>query len=376
MHRLASLSIAITAIMGVACDSAPSPENKGAGGAPVPTSGAFVQTGGAPLQTGGNLVTAAGGTTLATGGNPVTTGGSMMATGGAQSGGTSTGGIAVATGGTTVSTGGARTGGTPTMTGGLRTGGTVITTGGAVVATGGVSSSGVSCTTALPAHTSSTTTSSTISVSGVKDYAMQRFCADPKTLGPGDQSESQKPVFLLAKGATLKNVIIGGVGCSAADGVHCESGSCTLENVWIGDVGEDAITFKGSDASQVMTITGGGAWSASDKVIQHNGPGTIKITGFYFNSVGKGYRSCGNCSENGFARHVELTNVAIAGKKAAIAGINSNYGDTATFKQVNLCGTGSSVCDRYQGVTTGEPSKIGSGADGKNCIYSAADITN
>lgn len=50
--------------------------------------------------------------------------------------------------------------------------------------------------------------------------------------GSGDltgdgQEEGQDPIFRLAAGATLKNVVIGAPG---ADGIHCE-GNCTLQNV-------------------------------------------------------------------------------------------------------------------------------------------------
>jgi hypothetical protein len=230
----------------------------------------------------------------------------------------------------------------------------------------------------MPAYNGSQTVSATITVTGVKDYNFQRICADPSKLGAGDQSEDQKPVFMLAKGATLRNVIVGGSGCSAADGVHCESGSCTLENVWIGDVGEDAITFKGSDTSQVMTITGGGAFEASDKVIQHNGPGTIKINGFTVKNAGKLYRSCGNCDNNGFARHVEMNNIFASGVKV-LAGINANYGDTAKLTNINRCGTVNTVCQTFTGNNSGaEPTSQASygpsGGDGKSCIFGSADI--
>ena len=268
-------------------------------------------------------------------------------------------------GGTFAGTGGAGTGGSSAKSG----------TGGATTGTGGsTSTTALSCTTALPTATSSITVTATVNVSGTKDYAMQRVCADPNALGPGDQTESQKPVFLLAANAVLKNVIIGGSGCSAADGVHCESGSCTLENVWFGDVGEDAVTFKGSNTSQVMTITGGGAYSASDKVIQHNGPGTIKISNFYVSNAGKLYRSCGNCGTQ-YARHVVMDHVTASAVKWLV-GINSNYGDTATLTNITMCG-GGTVCERYTGNNTGaEPPSIGSGPDGTNCIYTTADITN
>jgi pectate lyase len=206
---------------------------------------------------------------------------------------------------------------------------------------------------------------------------MQRFCADPSTLGDGDQSENQKPIFLLAKGAVLKNVIVGGSGCSAADGIHCESGSCTLENVWIGDVGEDAITFKGSDSSQVMTITGGGAFEASDKVIQHNGPGTIKVDGFFVKNAGKLYRSCGNCSTQ-YERHIELSNIFASGVSSVLVGVNKNYGDTAKINSLTECGTVKAVCETFTGNDNGdEPTaleKYTTSGDGTACIFTSANI--
>jgi len=33
------------------------------------------------------------------------------------------------------------------------------------------------------------------------------------------------------------------------------------------------------------------------------------------------------------------------------------------------------VCEKYKGVTSGEPSKIGSGADSTNCLYKTSDVT-
>lgn len=94
------------------------------------------------------------------------------------------------------------------------------------------------------------TVKSTVKISGSKDYGMKKII--PEGLGGGGGSESQKAVFELANGATLSNVIIGAPG---ADGVHC-LGTCTLRNVWWADVGEDAATFKGTSASQTMTIDG------------------------------------------------------------------------------------------------------------------------
>ncbi|WP_033368065.1 pectate lyase, partial [Dactylosporangium aurantiacum] len=108
-------------------------------------------------------------------------------------------------------------------------------------------------------------------VSGTLDGGMKRYCC----IGDGGQGESQDPVFELANGATIKNVII---GAPAGDGIHC-LGTCTIQNVWWEDVGEDAATFLGTSGGTSYVI-GGGARSASDKVFQHNGNGTVNISGF------------------------------------------------------------------------------------------------
>jgi pectate lyase len=338
---------------------------QGGGGGAIGTGGS-VSTGGA-IGSGGS-VSAGGTSSSGAGGRTGGAAGGTTATGGTVSTGGRTG-----TGGTTTAGGNASTGGR-TGAGGATASGGAIAKGGTTGTGGSTSAGGPSCSTTLPAATSKVTVSSTVSISGSKDYGMQQVCADPNALGPGDQTENQKPVFLLAANAVLKNVIIGGSGCSAADGVHCESGSCTLENVWFGDVGEDAVTFKGSSTSQVMTITGGGAFSASDKVIQHNGPGTIKISGFYVSDAGKLYRSCGNCGTQ-YARHVVLDYVTAKSVKWLV-GINTNYNDTATLTHITLCGSGTTVCEKYTGNNTGaEPPAIGSGPDGTNCIYTNSDIT-
>ncbi len=51
-----------------------------------------------------------------------------------------------------------------------------------------------------------------------------------------------------------------------------------LHIVWFEDVCEDAITIKQS--SGTSTIRGGGALHAEDKVVQHNGGGTVVIDSF------------------------------------------------------------------------------------------------
>lgn len=189
-------------------------------------------------------------------------------------------------------------------------------------------------------------------------------------LGSGGQAEGQDPLFLVKAGGSLKNVIL---GAPAADGVHCE-GSCTIDNVWWEDVGEDAITLLGSSSSNVYRITNSGAKNASDKVIQHNGAGTLYVQNFLVESFGKLYRSCGNCSTQ-YTRHSEFDSILANGTKGELAGVNTKYKDSAKFTHI-FAASGMTICERYDGNDTGaEPSSVGKGADGTYCIYSPSDIT-
>jgi hypothetical protein len=218
----------------------------------------------------------------------------------------------------------------------------------------------------FPTPTGQVAVNGTISVSGTLDGGLRRYCC----IGDGSQEESQDPMFELAAGATLQNVII---GAPAGDGVHCSS-SCTLRNVWWEDVGEDAATFRGS-GSPVFLVDGGGARSATDKVFQHNGDGTLTIQNFQVSNFGKLYRSCGNCSTQ-VSRDVIIRNVRLTAPGTAVAGININFGDTARFSNVTIIGdNGMDVCEKWIGNNSGdEPTLVGTGADGVNCIYSASDI--
>lgn len=214
-----------------------------------------------------------------------------------------------------------------------------------------------------PTPTGQVKVNDTISVpSSGLDGGLKRYYG----IGDGGQGESQDPMFVLAPGATLRNVIL---GAPAGDGVHCE-GNCTLINVWWEDVGEDAATFRGGTA---YLVDGGGARSASDKVFQHNGGGTVTIRNFQVENAGKLYRGCGNCSTS-YQRHVVMQNIT-ARSTGALAGINTNWGDTARFSNITVYGN-VTICQKWKGVPKGdEPDLIGSGPDGVNCLYSESDIT-
>ncbi|KAF6799551.1 pectate lyase D 3 [Colletotrichum sojae] len=174
-------------------------------------------------------------------------------------------------------------------------------------------------------------------------------------------------VFILEKGAKLSNVII---GPNQIEGVHC-MGGCTLENVWWSAVCEDAFTIKKQEDGETTTITGGGATGAEDKVLQHNGGGTLAVSGFTVSDFGKLYRSCGNCKSMP-QRHVTFDNINASSGKL-LAGINSNYGDTATFTNIVASGV-SEICTTFTGNSNGdEPTKNGSGPS-ESCKYTEADI--
>ncbi|WP_018640205.1 pectate lyase [Parafrankia elaeagni] len=223
-----------------------------------------------------------------------------------------------------------------------------------------------------PSASGTQSVSSTISVSGTYDGGMRRFYGSG-SLGSGSQDEDQGPLFSLANGATLQNVIL---GSPAADGIHC-AGTCTLRNVWWEDVGEDAATFRGS-GSPTFLVDGGGARAASDKVFQHNGAGTLTVRNFQFQNFGTAYRSCGNCSTQ-YTRHVVFENIWVTTPGNRIAGINTNYGDSATFSGVTVINDDDrdiTVCQKYIGNDDGdEPSTNGSSADGTYCRYSSSNIT-
>ncbi|EGZ21903.1 hypothetical protein PHYSODRAFT_489711, partial [Phytophthora sojae] len=185
------------------------------------------------------------------------------------------------------------------------------------------------------------------------------------------ESASNTAVFFVEAGGTLKNVII---GADQMEGVHCDDHDCTIENVWWDDVCEDALSIKGGSASSVSTVTGGGARNADDKVIQHNGLGTVKVDGFYADTFGKLYRSCGTCDN--VPRKVSVSNVLAVNPSVSLVTVNENYGDEATLSNIYIKSSGSSytVCAWSQGNANGEPTELGNGPKAPLCQYSKSDF--
>ncbi|MEU8892339.1 pectate lyase [Streptomyces sp. NPDC048442] len=226
---------------------------------------------------------------------------------------------------------------------------------------------------AWPTPTGSKPVSATIKVTGTYDGKLKRHFGSGD-LGDGGQGEGQAPVFELADGAVLKNVVI---GTPAADGVHC-LGSCTLQNVWWEDVGEDAASFKGKSATAVYKVYGGGARKASDKVLQFNGAGKLVVSKFQVADFGKLVRSCGNCKTQ-YKRTILVNDVDVSAPGKSLVGINTNYGDSVSLRNVRIHGdTKKKIepCVRFTGNNTGkEPVQTGTGPDGTHCRYQASDIS-
>lgn len=231
----------------------------------------------------------------------------------------------------------------------------------------------------IPASKGSVTYDAAEEISGTFDGGLKTYGRGVSCTGQEEGGDSDA-VFILKDGATLKNAII---GADQIEGVHCE-GSCTIENVWWEAVCEgkfvstpyrphtdnqsDALSLKGDGDA---TVTGGGATSAEDKVIQHNGAGTVTIDGFTVVDFGKLYRSCGNCKQSA-ERHVVIRNV-VAESGKLLAGINSNFGDSATIS--STCATGvKAICTEFEGTTPGnEPEETSSGPSNA-CIYTESEI--
>ena len=147
------------------------------------------------------------------------------------------------------------------------------------------------------------------------DGKMVQFDRGVSCTGQAEGGDSDA-VFELEEGASISNVII---GPNQIEGIHC-FGACTLTNVWWSAVCEDAFTVKEQDSGATTTISGGGAFGAEDKVLQHNGGGTIKVSGFTVDDFGKLYRSCGNCDTQ-VERHVIMDSIT-ASSGSVLAGMS------------------------------------------------------
>ncbi|CAI5722669.1 unnamed protein product [Hyaloperonospora brassicae] len=204
------------------------------------------------------------------------------------------------------------------------------------------------------------------------DGKMRTFERSDITCQGQNERMSDTAVFLVEAGGTLRNAII---GKDQMEGVHCDEHDCVIDNVWWDDVCEDALTIQNGTASSVSTVIGGGARLAEDKVVQHNGVGTVKIDGFYGEDIGKLYRSCGNCGNR--MRKVEVSNVYVVDLRKALVTVNENYKDEATLSNIWVTSNKKKVkiCQWSQGTTAGrEPKMLGDGPSPPLCQYTKSDV--
>ncbi|KAF5518097.1 Pectate lyase E [Colletotrichum aenigma] len=176
-------------------------------------------------------------------------------------------------------------------------------------------------------------------------------------------------VFNLLPGSTIRNVII---GKHQAEGIHA-LGDAWVENVWWEDVCEDALTSKGLNTQ--LRVIGGGARNATDKVgiligsskANNSLGGKYNITGFYAESFGTFYQSCGNCL-NQAKRNATIQNVvAVNGIRMGI--INPNYGDEFRLKNAQLQDLEVIVDKEIANNVQTVPYTIGNGPDLKYALY-------
>ena len=172
----------------------------------------------------------------------------------------------------------------------------------------------------------------------------------------GMESGWQNAVFVIQEGGTLKNAII---GTDQMEGVHCDHGDCNVVNVWWDAVCEDALSIKGGSESSVTRVIGGGARSAADKVVQHNGYGSLIIEGFYAVNYGTFCRTCGDCGNKGVA--VSLKNVLAVNGRVRL--VTQNEGDKVTVGGIKIKGKKVEVCS------------VGTGASRTSCNYSPSSVT-
>ncbi len=211
--------------------------------------------------------------------------------------------------------------------------------------TGGGSSSSTGNSGAITGATCSpgatVNVSSTIVVSsGVYDGGCKVFNAT-SALGDGGQSESQKPVFRVENGATLKNVVLGN---NAADGIHFYNGG-NIENVRWTNVGEDAMTIKSSGTVNVRNISG---YAGEDKFIQVNAASTLNIDNCVVDNMGKFLRQNGGTT---FKIQVNVNNCQISNMGEGIFRTDSST-STARITNSRLRNAGSICIGKWASCTS------------------------
>ncbi|KAF4316874.1 hypothetical protein BBO99_00008264 [Phytophthora kernoviae] len=199
----------------------------------------------------------------------------------------------------------------------------------------------------------------TIKAGEVFDGKMKTYDRTNITCHGQEESGNSTAVFLLEPGATLKNAII---GTNQMEGVHCDESDCTIENVWWEDVCEDALSIKGGNASSVSIVIGGGARYADDKVIQHNGYGTVVVDGFF----GQDFVD------------LEVIKTQRVNPNVSIVMMNGNFGDQAVLHNIHVKPSTENYteCASSMGtnISGSRPVILSNGPKNPVCQYSYDDV--
>ncbi|KGT96212.1 pectate lyase, partial [Dickeya fangzhongdai] len=221
-------------------------------------------------------------------------GGAAPSVGGGAGGGATPSVGGGAGGGAAPSVGGGAGGGaTPTVGGGNATGATSDAN--STASTGSAGKAGpVSFPTADNANAIVVNEPIKVGPGEVFDGKGKTYVAGP-ALGDGGQKEGQKPLFEVADGGSVKNVIFGN---NAADGIHLH-GDAKIDNVHWTNVGEDALTVKSNTGKPAnVNITNSSAQGASDKVFQLNADANFNVDNFKVKDFGTFVRTNGGQQGN------------------------------------------------------------------------------
>ncbi len=127
----------------------------------------------------------------------------------------------------------------------------------------------------------------------------------------GEQGESQRPYFILAPGAQLKNVTITYPGC---EGVHM-MGDNVLDTILWEDAGEDAASVRSYFPGGKIDIQNSEGHKAADKMFQFNAPCEVRIENFEGSDMGKLVRQNGGTE---FELRIDLNTVSVTGVISAV----------------------------------------------------------
>ncbi|TMW64582.1 hypothetical protein Poli38472_011462 [Pythium oligandrum] len=183
--------------------------------------------------------------------------------------------------------------------------------------------------------------------------------------GVGSLNESDA-VFIVESNATLRNVVI---GTEQKLGVICPTSDCKLEEVWITNACGTGILAAGGSPTSLVNITSGGA-RGGNQIVYHTGAGRVLVDAFFAKGVDKIYRPAYSVNDK-TQRKVDFVNVRAENPTSAVAFLNRETKDVATFTNVHV--TDTTKRDEVVCVETEASLPVGHGPSDL-CKYKSTDI--